>query len=52
MKKSITDILWEEIKENFYVVRCYGVPIEKVHDMWSRYQCELINKIGEDDVKQ
>lgn len=48
MKKSLTEILWEEIKHFFYAVRCQGIEEEKAHDMWCKYQIDLINRIGEE----
>ena len=48
MKKSLTDIHWEELKFLFYKVRCQGIAKEKAADMWSKYQIELINRVGEE----
>jgi len=51
MKKGLQDILWDELKDLFYNVRCYGLPEDVKFDMWSKYQMGLINKIGEESEK-
>lgn len=48
MKKSLTDIHWEELKRLYYEVRCQGISEDKAFDMWSKYQTELIHRIGEE----
>ena len=47
MKKSLIDILWEELKKAYYY-RLKDIPEDKAFDMWSKYQCNIIRRIGED----
>lgn len=42
MSKSLLDLLWIEIKKQFYANNNH-LSQEKVFDAWSKYQIELIN---------
>lgn len=48
MKKSQIDIMWEELKILFYEVRCQGLTEDKKFDMWSKYQIDLMHRVGEE----
>lgn len=43
MKKSITELLWEEVKRMFFELNT-----EATHDDWCKYQCILMDRIGEE----
>lgn len=45
MKKSLLDILWEELKRRFYDE---WINHGDVDDKWSKYQIELIDRMGEE----
>jgi hypothetical protein len=41
MKKTLTDILWEEVK-NWFEFRCIGVPENRKNELWVYYK-KIIN---------